>query len=118
MNKKIRELTCIVCPRGCQLKVELDGDKVVSVSGNICKRGEAYAVSECTSPTRTVTTTVRCASGKVVSVKTSAPVPKAKVFDVMREINSTTAPDGIKIGDVIIKGVAGTDSDILATSNY
>ena len=118
MNTKIRELTCIVCPRGCQLKVELDGDKILGVSGNICKRGEAYAVSECTSPTRTVTTTVRCASGKVVSVKTSAPVPKAKVFDVMREINSTTAPDGIKIGDVIIKNVAGTDSDILATSNY
>ncbi len=118
MATKIRELTCIVCPRGCQLRVELDGDKVTGVSGNICKRGEAYAVAECTSPERTVTTTVRCASGKVVSVKTSAPVPKAKVFEVMKEINGTTAPDGIKIGDVIIKNVAGTDSDILATSNY
>ena len=118
MATKTRELTCIVCPRGCQLTVELDGDKVVGVSGNICKRGEAYAVAECTSPERTVTTTVRCASGKVVSVKTSAPVPKAKVFEVMKEINSTTAPNGIKIGDVIIKNVAGTDADVLATSNY
>lgn len=118
MSTKIRELTCIVCPRGCQLRVELDGDKVVGVSGNICKRGEAYAETECTSPTRTVTTTVRCESGKVVSVKTSAPVPKSKVFDVMAEINRTTAPDGIKIGDVIIKNVAGTNSDILATSNF
>ncbi len=115
---KTRELTCIVCPRGCQLTIELDGDKVVSVSGNICKRGVAYAEAECTSPTRTVTTTVRCESGKVVSVKTSSPVPKSKVFDVMKEINSTTAPNGIKIGDVIIKGVAGTDSDIVATSNF
>ena len=24
----VRELTCIVCPKGCQLKVELDGKKV------------------------------------------------------------------------------------------
>ena len=118
MSKSVRELTCIVCPRGCQLKAELEDGKVISVSGNICKRGEAYAEAECTSPTRTVTTTVRCASGKVVSVKTSAPVPKSKVFDVMKEINRTTAPNGIKIGDVIIKNVAGTDSDILATSNY
>ena len=118
MSIKIRELTCIVCPRGCQLKVELEGNKVVGVSGNICKRGVTYAETECTSPTRTVTTTVRCASGKVVSVKTSAPVPKSKVFDVMKEINRTLAPDGIKIGDVIIKGVAGTDSDVVATSNF
>ncbi len=115
---KKRELTCIVCPRGCQLTVELDGDKVVSVAGNICKRGSVYAEAECTNPVRTVTTTVRCASGKVVSVKTSAPVPKALVFEVMKEINRTTAPDGVKIGDVIIKNVAGTDADVLATSNF
>ena len=118
MSATIRELTCIVCPRGCQLRVELEDQKVVGVSGNMCKRGVAYAEAECTSPTRTVTTTVRCESGKVVSVKTSAPVPKSKVFDVMKEINSTTAPNGVKIGDVIIKGVAGTDSDIVATSNF
>ena len=112
-----RELTCIVCPRGCALTVELDGDKVVGVSGNICKRGEAYAEAECTRPVRTVTSTVRCKSGKVVAVKTNAPVPKSKVFDVMKEINTTLAPDGIKIGDVIIKNVAGTGSDVVATSN-
>lgn len=118
MSMKTRELTCIVCPRGCHLSVELDGDKVVSVSGNICKRGLAYAEAECTHPERTVTTTVRCASGKVVSVKTGAPVPKAKVFEVMAEINRTVAEDGIKIGDVIIENVAGTGVSVVATSNY
>ena len=115
---KTRELTCIVCPRGCQLTCELDGDRVISVSGNICKRGAVYAETECTAPTRTVTTTVRCASGKVVSVKTSAPVPKKSVFEVMKAINTTIAPDGIRIGDVVIKNVAGTGIDILATSNF
>lgn len=118
MSTKTRELTCIVCPRGCQLSVELDGDKVVGVSGNICSRGFKYAEAECTHPERTVTTTVRCASGKVVSVKTSAPVPKAKVFEVMAEINRTVAENGIKIGDVIIENVAGTGVSVVATSNY
>ena len=118
MKTKTRELTCIVCPRGCQLSVILDGDKVVSVSGNICKRGLAYAEAECISPVRTVTTTVRCESGKVVSVKTSAPVPKSSVFDVMAQINRTTAKNGIKIGDVVIKNVAGTGANVIATSNY
>ena len=115
---KIRELTCIVCPRGCQLSVELDGDKVVGVSGNICKRGFSYAEAECTRPVRTVTTTVRCESGRVVAVKTNAPVPKSKVFEVMAEVNRTVAQDGLKIGDVIIKNVAGTDADVVASANY
>ncbi|MBO5879630.1 MAG: DUF1667 domain-containing protein [Clostridia bacterium] len=118
MSIKTRELTCIVCPRGCQLSVSLDGDEVISVSDNICKRGADYAQSECTSPTRTVTTTVRCESGRVISVKTGAPVPKNKVFEVMKEVNNTVAPNGLKIGDVVIKNVAGTGVDILATSNY
>lgn len=117
MSTKVRELTCIVCPRGCSLRVELDGDKVIGVSGNICKRGEAYAEAECTSPVRTVTTTVRCLSGKVVPVKTLAPVPKSKVFSVMDQINKTLAPDGLKIGDVVIKNVAGTNVDVVATAN-
>lgn len=117
MSAKTRELTCIVCPRGCLLSVTLDGDKVVSVSGNLCKRGLAYAEAECTSPVRTVTTTVRCESGRVVSVKTSAPVPKASVFEVMAEVNRAVASDGIKIGDVIIENVAGTGVNIIATSN-
>ena len=65
-----RELTCIVCPRGCSLVVELDDNgAVMSVSGNICKRGNAYANDECTNPMRVVTSTVRCEDGRVVAVK-------------------------------------------------
>lgn len=116
MSIKTRELTCIVCPRGCQLSVELDGDRVLSVTGNICKRGVVYAEAECTSPVRTVTTTVRCESGRVVAVKTSTTVPKSKMLDVMAEINRTVVPDGLDIGSVVIKNVAGTDADVVITS--
>ncbi len=35
----IRNLTCISCPMGCQITVEMDGSEVVGVSGNTCKRG-------------------------------------------------------------------------------
>ena len=116
MNERI--LTCIVCPRGCTLKVSLDGEnKVLSVEGNACKRGEKYANDECTHPLRTVTSTVRCESGAVVAVKTSESVPKELVFDVMREINSVIAPSVVKVGDVIIKNVLGTSADVVATAN-
>ena len=115
---KIRELTCIVCPRGCSLKAELDESGVPqNVTGNICPRGKTYAIAECTNPMRVVTSTVRCADGGVVSCKTSTSIPKSLVFDIMKEINTATAPSNVKIGDVIIANVLNTGADIVATSN-
>lgn len=118
MSIKERKLTCIVCPKGCDLKVEFDDDgKIAEVSGFTCPRGKDYAIAECTSPVRTVTSTVRCADGAVVAVKTSKPIPKSMIFDVMREINSVLANADVKIGDVVIANVLDTGSDIVVTSN-
>lgn len=110
-----RTLTCIVCPLGCQLEVELDGKTVVSVSGNTCPRGKKYAETECVSPMRTVTSTVRCEDGSLVSVKTDRPIPKESVADCMKIINSATALLPISIGDVIIENVFGCN--VIATQN-
>ena len=108
-----RELTCIICPVGCALTAEyVNGE--IAVTGNNCKRGSEYAKNELTDPKRTVTTTVRCANGEVVSVKTKAPISKDKMSECMKIINSYTADLPIKIGDVIIKDVFETD--IIATS--
>ena len=109
-----RNLTCIVCPIGCGLKVELEDGKVVAVSGNTCPRGEKYAESECTNPQRTSTTTVKCADDSVVAVKTDKPIPKEKMFECMEIINKTIAPLPISVGDVIIKDVFG--ANIVATA--
>ncbi len=115
---KERLLTCIVCPRGCQMKVTLDeSGKPTGVEGNFCKRGLTYANDECTNPKRTVTSTVRCRSGEVVSVKTDSTVLKGKMLEVMAEINRTLAEDDVKIGDIIIKDVCGTGANVVATSN-
>ena len=111
----IRELTCIVCPRGCQLTVELDGKNVLSVSGNICKRGKTYAENECTNPMRTVTTTAKTSNGGVVAVKTETAIPKEKMFECMEIINKTVVSLPVKVGDVIIEDVFG--SRIVATQN-
>ena len=113
-----RILTCIVCPRGCTLKVELsDEGKVLSVTGNACKRGVIYAEAECTHPMRTVTSTVRCEDGVVVACKTSGTVPKERVFDVMKAINGVSANNDLQIGDVIIKNVLDLGVNVVATSN-
>lgn len=115
---KERELTCIVCPRGCRLTVELsERGEVAAVGGNACPRGKLYAESECTHPVRTVTSTVLTEAGGLISVKTAAPVPKELIFRVMEEINAARAPRAAKIGDVIIENVAATGIDVVATSN-
>ena len=102
-----RNLTCIGCPMGCALLVEMDGKEIISVTGNTCKKGAEYAVKEVTDPTRIVTTTVRVKNGSmpVVSVKTAQDIPKGCV----------EAP--VQIGDVILENVAGTGVDIVATGN-
>jgi len=110
-----KELTCIVCPMGCTLFVEVDGKKVKSVSGNTCPRGEKYAHSECTNPKRTVTTTMRCSDGTLVSVKTDAPISKDEVFGCIALINSTVAELPVVVGDVLIENAFG--ARVVATQN-
>jgi len=110
-----RNLTCIVCPIGCSLCVELENNEVISVKGNTCPRGEVYAKNECTNPMRTVTTTVKCSDGSIVAVKTDSPIPKNKVADCMKIVNNFVADLPISIGDVIIEDVYG--SNIVATQN-
>ena len=110
-----RNLTCIVCPIGCNLEVIIEDGKVINVTGNTCPRGKVYANDECTNPKRVVTTTIMCDNGKVLPVKTSTSIPKDKVFECMNIINSTICKLPVKVGDIIIKDVFG--ANIVATKN-
>lgn len=114
-----RELTCICCPMGCAVTVGMDGDTIISVSGHTCPRGEDYARKEVTAPTRIVTSTVRVTGGsrERVSCKTASDIPKGKIGDIMREINSACVQAPVRIGDVIVRDAAGTGVDIVATAN-
>ena len=113
-----RELTCIGCPMGCLVTVGLDGDKIISVSGHTCPRGESYARKEVTSPTRIVTSTVRVTGGsrERVSCKTASDIPKDKIFEIMSEINRAEAVAPVRIGDILIENAAGTGVSVIATS--
>ncbi len=115
----IREMVCVACPLGCPLRVELsDSGEVLSVTGNTCKRGEKYAHDECTNPVRMLTTTMKVNGGAlpVIPVKTSAPIPKDKMFDCMAVINNDVVDAPIRMGDVIISDICGLGVDIVATN--
>ena len=111
----MKELICIVCPRGCHLVV----DDNLNVSGNNCPRGAIYAKNELTHPTRTLTSTVRIISKEEVAlpVKSDNPLPKEKIFDAMEIINKTCVKAPIKIGDIIIEKIFGLDVNIVATKD-
>ena len=111
-----KEMTCIVCPMGCTLDVELAKDgQVLKVTGNTCKRGAKYAEAECINPQRTITTTLRCEDGSMVAVKTDTTIPKDKMFEAMQLINGTVVKLPVMIGDVLVKDVFG--SNVVATQN-
>ena len=112
-----RNLTCIVCPIGCQLSVTLENGVVTEVTGNTCPRGKQYAIDECTNPVRTVTSTVRTVGGGVIPVKTDRPIPKELMFDCMDEIDRAVAALPAHIGDVVIENLLGTGANVIITAN-
>jgi len=115
---EIKELTCIRCPIGCQITVELEGGEVTKITGNSCPRGAEYASNEVTNPTRIVTSSVRVEGGErpVVSVKTAQDVPKSKIFDVANALGSVVLKAPVKIGDIALTDVAGTGVDMVVTA--
>lgn len=117
INKK--HMVCIVCPMGCMMEVEGTEDKAssIKVTGNTCKRGYDYAIKECTSPTRSITTTVKVIDGElpVIPVKTAGEVPKEMIFDCMKVIREIKVTAPVKVGDIILEDILGTGVDIVAT---
>ncbi len=109
-----KQLTCIECPVGCTVQVEVENGRAVSVTGNSCPRGKAYAESEVIDPKRVVTSTVRLQNGKLLPVKTSAPVPKAEMGEVMAKINALHPTGEIGVGEILLKDIAD-GVDLVAT---
>ena len=115
MEKK--ELTCICCPMGCALSVELEGTNVLSVSGNTCKRGDTYARDEVVRPVRMVTSIVKVKNGnlKMLPVKTKEPIDKSKINECLEALKTVEVQAPIRIGDVVLYNVVGVD--IVAARN-
>lgn len=112
-----RVLTCIGCPMGCTLNVEIEAEQVKRVTGNTCKRGEIYAKKEVTNPTRIVTTTVRIKGGKVVPVKTKEDIPKGKIIDCVKELKHLEIEFPVQIGQIIVEDVADTGIPVITTAS-
>lgn len=109
----MKELICIMCPKGCHLKVDDD----LNVTGNSCPRGAAYGKQEVIDPRRYLTSTVRLESKNYtrLPVISSGDLPKDKVSEVVKYLDSVVVKAPIKVKDVVVKDVLGLGVDILAT---
>lgn len=111
----IKNITCILCPKGCTITLDTDSPEE-TVSGFSCAKGKDYALSELLHPMRTISSTVKINGGlhPRLPVKTNGDIPKEKIFEVMAEIDKITAQSPVKCGDVLLSDVLGTGVNITA----
>ena len=118
-----RKFTCIICPNGCEITADYEegneGVIVRSVEGQTCPRGEEYVKQELTDPRRTIASSVLVRGGELplASVRLTAPIPKAKIFDAMREIRKLAVDAPVEAGTVLIEDLLGLGTDLVVTKS-
>lgn len=115
-----KELICVICPNGCELKAEIEEGpriEVKEITGELCEKGPVWAEQELVNPVRTIASSIIIDGGDypLVSVRTDAPIPLKSISDVMNRVKSSRVKAPVRIGDILIKGPAGTSCNIIAT---
>ena len=115
--KKI--FTCIICPNGCEIEVELNNKEIINMEGASCKKGKEYINQELINPQRNISSSVKVIVGdlEIVSVRLNKSIPKDKIFDVMEEIKKVKVQAPVKIGDIIKHNILNLNVDLIATKN-
>jgi CxxC motif-containing protein len=113
---KNKVITCILCPLGCRIKVSRNRGTIL-VKGNKCAKGKDYAIKELTHPVRVLTATIRVRNGilPLLPVRTTQPIPKKQVFTCLKKLYQVEVKAPIKMGTIIVKNIADTDSDVIST---
>jgi CxxC motif-containing protein len=111
-----REIICIMCPLGCRIKVQVEGQEVKQVEGEGCKKGVKYAQQEVTFPGRILTTTVATDSPEMplLPVRSNKALPKEKLIECMKHISKHSVTGSVKLGQTVIKNILGLGADIVA----
>ncbi|MDO5331440.1 MAG: FAD-dependent oxidoreductase [Bacillota bacterium] len=92
----ITSMVCIVCPNGCQLMIDKEGN----ITGNKCDRGIEYAKAELTHPKRVITSSVELIGGIVARcpVKTKDPIAKGRIEELSKYLKTVKVTSPVAIG--------------------
>lgn len=113
----VKNLICIMCPKGCRLKVDVKNG--YTVTGNACSKGAEYGKKEAINPERILTSTVKI-KGAFYSrcpVKTDREIPKPLIFKAMEQINAVEVSAPVKRGDIVIFNILGTGASLIVTKD-
>lgn len=112
-----RVMTCIVCPRGCEMTASITDGVVTEVVGNSCPRGKKYAEEEILAPKRMLTSTVRVKNGTLalLPVVSKASLPKEKILACAEALRRVTVEAPVAEGQVICSNILGLGVDIVAS---
>ena len=110
----MREMTCLECPRGCQLTIN---EETLEVTGNNCPKGEDFARAEITNPVRVLTTTavIESETESMLPVRTKDPIPKKSMSAAMKAIKNIRVKAPVEVGDIIVEDLVGTGVPLIAT---
>ncbi len=112
-----KRLICIECPKGCNLSVKVENNKVVAVDGHQCPKGNAYAVAEIEDPKRILTTTILTEGLqlKMLPVRTDAPIPKSAIFAAMAQARKLKWSNPVLVGEPVVENFLGLGVNLIAT---
>jgi len=133
-------LTCLLCPVGCELEVQREGE-ALNVRGSQCDKGVGFAQDEVLHPKRNLATSIparteagatgtlparteagaagtfpaRGTAARMISVRLSDRVPRDAIFPILAEIAKLRPPLPVRRGQVLIADVLGTGVNVIAT---
>ena len=111
-----KEVICIMCPLGCEMKVDVEGQEVTEVQGHRCKKGVKHAEKEVFFPGRILTTTVgtRIQGVPLLPVRSNKEIPKERLMEVVRTISNHSVSEPVEMGQTVIENVLDLGVDIIA----
>lgn len=119
----LKELTCIICPNGCGITVDLEGEegrgKIRAIEGALCPQGRTYAEQELTDPQRNIATSVLVKGGvlPLASVRLTSPIPKGRIFDAVNAIKGCKLTAPVQAGQILIHNLLGYHTDVIVTKS-
>jgi CxxC motif-containing protein len=114
----VKKLTCIICPRGCELLIKAS-EEGYEIEGNQCPKGKEYALSEMINPKRSLTSTVKTIYRKIprLPVRTDREVELREVFQIMKELSKVEISTPLHSGEVVVYNILNTGANIITTSD-
>ena len=117
------QFNCTTCPSECLLTVEVERDangavvEVLSVTGNMCPRGDKFAHQELTCFMRVLTTTVAVSGGDetLLPVRTAEAIPLELHAQAMTLIRGLVVEAPIRMGDVVLPNLLDTNINLIAS---